>query len=738
MKAVVQDMKSGAMQVGEVPPPALKPGGILVRVRRSLISLGTERAVMALGKKGPLGKALDRPDLARKVLNKAAQEGYWGTYQVVRNLLAAPIPLGYSCAGEVMQVGEEASEFSVGERVACAGLAFANHAEVDYIPRNLAVKMPAALSYDSACFVAVGSVALQGTRLARLALGERVAVLGLGLVGQICMQLVRCAGGTVIAFDPDAGKHALARELGAHDVLGDEEALRRSVTELSDGQGADAVLVCAASSSSAPLQLAAALSRLKGRVVLIGQTGMKLERRAFFEKEIELVVSRSYGPGRYDPAYEERGIDYPYGYVRWTERRNMQAFLELLGREDARVEPLITHRFAIDEAERAYEIVSGKRKEPAIAIVLEYDTHEQAATRLELRPTSGEAPRAARGSLQSLRLGVIGAGNFAQGVLLPAFARQEGVRFEVFCTSSGFTSEAIARRYKAASCTSDPEEVIHDPNVDAVLIATRHDQHAPLALAALRAGKAVFVEKPLALDPDSLEVLRAFAREAGPPRLMVGFNRRFSPLAVACRRFFEGSREPLSVFYRVNAGQLPADSWVFDSVQGGGRIIGEGCHFIDMLCYLTGAWPRRVYAESLQAASEASVDRQSVQVSLRMSDGSVATLHYLSNGDPSLPKEYCEVFGGQKVAILENYRSLTLHCGNRRKRRRLMNQQKGFREEAAAFVGALRSGGPMPIDFETLVAVTRATFLVHESLDSGAAVQADPPETAVRVDPPER
>ena len=719
MKAVIQDMKSGAMQVGEVPPPALKPGGVLVRVRRSLISLGTERAVMALGKKGPLGKALDRPDLARKVLHKAAQEGYWGTYQVVRNLLAAPIPLGYSCAGEVIEVGEEASEFNVGDSVACAGLAFANHAEVDYIPRNLAVKMPSGLSYDSACFVAVGSVAMQGTRLVRLALGERVVVMGLGLVGQISTQLVRCAGGTVIAFDPDAGKHAMARELGAHTVLGDEASLRRAVAELTEGQGADAVLVCAASSSSAPVLLAAAISRLKGRVVMVGDTGLKLERRAFFEKEIELIVSRSYGPGRYDPAYEERGIDYPYSYVRWTERRNMQAFLELLGRENVRVEPLITHRYAIQEADRAYEIVTGSRKEPAVAIVLEYDAQERTARGVALRPASRSTRRS------DLRLGVIGAGQFAQGVLLPAFARQAGVSFETFCTSSGFTSKAIAGRYKAASCTSDPEAVIHDSNIDAVLIATRHDQHARLALAALRAGKAVFVEKPLALDRASLEALCDFAREYGPPRLLVGFNRRFSPLAVACRTFFEESRDPLSVLYRVNAGQLPADSWVFDRVQGGGRIVGEGCHFIDMLCYLTDARPTRLYAESLAVGSEPGADRQTVQVSLRMSNGSMGTIHYLSNGDPSLPKEYCEVFGGQKSAILDNFRSLTLHSGGRRKKQRLMNQQKGFREEAAAFVEALRSGGPMPIDFETLVAVTRATFLVHESLDSGSAVETD-------------
>jgi polar amino acid transport system substrate-binding protein len=324
-----------------------------------------------------------------------------------------------------------------------------------------------------------------------------------------------------------------------------------------------------------------------------------------------------------------------------------------------------------------------------------------------------------------VRLGVIGAGQFAQGVLLPAFARQKSVGFQSFCTASGFTSKAIAERYKAASCTSDPSEVIEDENIDAVVIATRHDQHAPLALQALRAGKAVFVEKPLALDAESLESLCEFARANGPPRLMVGFNRRFSPLAAQCRSFFEGTNEPLSALYRINAGALPRDSWVFDPVRGGGRIIGEGCHFIDTLCYLTDALPTRVYAESLVAEGERTLDRDTVSISLRMSNGSICTVQYLANGDPSLPKEYCEVFGGQKSAILDNYRTLTLHRGNRKRKRRLMNQEKGFKEEAAAFVDAVKSGGPMPIDFESLVAVTRATFLVHESLDNGSAVDLD-------------
>ncbi len=716
MKVVLQDMKSGRLAVGDVPSPALRPDGVLVRVRRSLISLGTDRAVIALAKKTPLGKAQDRPDLARKVINKARQEGWWSTYQVVRNLLAAPIPLGYSCAGEVVAVGANAAEFKVGDRVACAGLNYANHAEVDYVPRNLAVKLPEGVSFESASFVALGAIAMQGTRLARVQLGERVVLLGLGLVGQICAQLVRCAGGTVIALEPDLGKHELARRLGAHHVLGSRDALLQTVRELSDGVGADSVLVCAAGKSSAILADAAEAVRLKGRVVVVGDVGMDIERRPFFEKEIELIVSRSYGPGRYDPAYEERGLDYPLPYVRWTERRNMLSFLELVARGDVAVEPLITHSFPIEQAESAYEIVTGKRPEPAIAIALTYEGPRETPARIALRPNL--TPRAHG---DRVRLGVIGAGQFAQGVLLPAFRRQR-VSFQSFCTASGLTSRSVAERYGAAACTSDPLDVIHDSAVDAVVIATRHDQHARLALEALRAGKAVFVEKPLCITPQELSELCAFAAEHGPPRLQIGFNRRFAPLAREARALFADRAEPLSIAYRVNAGTFPPETWVFDPQLGGGRLIGEGCHFVDTICFLAGALPERVFAERIATPGESSLNRDSVLVALRLADGSVGTLHYLANGDPSLAKEYVEIFGAQRTALLDNYRSLSLHRGNRRRKRRHLNQQKGFEQETAAFVEALRSGGPMPVPFDEIVAVTQTTFLALESLSCGAPV----------------
>ena len=719
MKAVTQNLKTGKLQVDELPAPILRPDGLLVRVHRSLISLGTERAVIALANKGPLGKAKDRPDLFRKVLNKARQEGYWSTYKVVRNLMSTPIPLGYSCAGEVLEVGARATEFHVGDRVACAGLGHANHAEIDYVPRNLAARMPESVSYDDGCFVTVGTIALHGVRLANIALGDRVVVLGLGLVGQIAAQLARCAGATVIACDLDPAKLDMAKRLGAHHVV-PAGALASTVAELTGGLGADSVLLCAAAKSDEPMRQAAAVSRLKGRVIVVGDVGMTIERRPFFEKELTLLVSRSYGPGRYDPDYELRGRDYPAAYVRWTEGRNMQAFLDLLARGDVKLSPLVTHRFAIDDAESAYDVVTGARPEPAVAILLEYDNEPAAGSRVNL-PEARPAVRRAPGD--QLRCGVIGAGQFAQGVLLPALTAQPGVHLQAVCTASGFTSRHVGAKYNAEYCTSDPDEVIVDPNVDAVIVATRHDQHARLAAAAIRAGKAVFVEKPLALDRAGLDDVLDAVRSSPNARLMVGFNRRFAPLTIRCREFFGDVAEPLFVSYRVNAGAVPADSWVFDPVEGGGRILGEICHFVDLVSFLGGAPPSRVFAEEVGRDARS---RQNVTVTVRLANDGVGVINYLATGDAAVPKEYVEVFGGGRTAQLDNFRRLSMFRDNRRRRQRLFNQAKGHAEEMAAFVKAVQGGGAMPIDLPSIVAVTVATFLIPRSLEQGMPLSIDP------------
>lgn len=719
MKAVLQDMKSGALSVGDVPPPALQRGGILVQVTRSVISLGTERSIIALAKKGPIGKAQDRPDLARKVLNRAKQEGLWNTYQVVKNLLASPIPLGYSCAGRVIAVGADVSEFRVGDRVACAGLGFANHAEVNYVPRNLATRIPDGVSDDGAAFVAIASIAMHGLRLAELSLGESVFVLGLGLVGQIAVQLARASGATVIGFDPDPAKVELARRFGARVAA---TSPRDALTQLRDatgGHGADAVLICAAAKSDGPLKLAAQASRLRGRVISVGDVPLKLDRRAFFEKEIQVLVSRSYGPGRYDPAYEVRGVDYPLPYVRWTERRNMSAFLELMAQGAIDLSPLITHRFEIARAEAAYDVVTGAEGKRALAIVLEYPTRESAPPARAIHLRNSRSP--ASGS--AIRLGAIGAGQFAKGILLPEFRKHREVEFVAVCTVSGLTSRTPAERYGAQYATSDAQELINDERINSVVITTRHDQHADLVAAAIRAGKAVFCEKPLASTPAGLEsVIDALRSASVTPRLLTGFNRRFSPLARATRDFISRGSSPQSILYRVNAGPVQPDNWVIDPVSGGGRIVGEVCHFIDFACFLTGSMPARVYAEHVAATNERVTDRESVSVTVTFADGSVAVIQYVTCGDTSVPKERVEVAAGGRTAVLENFRTLSLHDDNRTKRRRLMNQQKGHSEEVEAFVRAIADGGAMPIDIETQLAVARATFAIEMSLASRAPV----------------
>jgi len=715
VKAVLQDMKSGTLSVGDVPPPTLQNGGVLVQVTRSVISLGTERSIIALAKKGPIGKAQDRPDLARKVLNRAKQEGLWNTYQVVKNLLASPIPLGYSCAGRVIAVGRDVTELRAGDRVACAGLGFANHAEVNYVPRNLATPIPEGVSDDGAAFVAIASIAMHGLRLAHLSLGESVLVLGLGLVGQISVQLARAAGATVIGFDPDPVKVELAKRSGARVADTNPRDLLTRIKEATGGHGVDAVLICAAAKTDAPLKLAAQASRLRGRVISVGDVPLNLDRRAFFEKEIEVCVSRSYGPGRYDPAYEVRGHDYPLPYVRWTERRNMSAFLELLARGAVDLTPLITHRYEIENAEKAYEVVTGAEGKRALAIVLEYPNGHDVAV-----PSRAIHLRTGRPTTDSVvRLGVIGAGQFAKGILLPEFRKHRDVQFVGVCTVSGLTSRSPAERYGAQFATSDAMEILGDERINTVVVATRHDQHADLVAAALRAGKAVFCEKPLASTAAGLDtVIDALNASASTPRLLVGFNRRFSPLAVAARDFVRQGAAPQSILYRVNAGAVASDSWVIDPVSGGGRIVGEVCHFIDFACFLTGSLPVRVFAEQVAAAGERVPDRDSVSVTVSFADGSVAIIQYVACGDTSVAKERVEVAAAGRTAILDNFRTLSLHDDNRGRRRRAMNQQKGHAEEVAEFVRCLSTGQGMPIDIETQLAVTRATFAIESSIVS--------------------
>lgn len=694
MKQVAQHYRSGALSVRKVPAPALKAGHVIVATTTSLLSAGTEKAMTDLAKASLAGKALARPDLVRQVIDKAKREGIVATLEKVRSKLDNPVALGYSCAGRVVEVGAGVDGLKPGDRVACAGAGYATHAELNAIPKNLCVPIPDGVDDEDAAFVTVGAIALQGVRQAQPTLGERVVVIGLGLLGLITVQLLKANGCRVLGFDPVTAKGDLARSLGADAVCA--EGLIEAADGFTSGRGADAVIITASTPSDEPANTAAAIARLKGRIVLVGMVGMHLSRDAFYKKELDVRLSMSYGPGRYDPAYEERGHDYPFAYVRWTERRNMEAFLELIGEGRVTPKALVTHRFAIAEAENAYALLDGG--EPYIGILLTYPRVASGtlARKVEVSPRK-VTPKAG-----TLGIGFIGAGNFAKSVLLPELRRQAGVSLTGVATATGLSGTHAAEKFGFSFATTDAEQILTDPATDVVFIATRHDTHAPLAIEALKAGKHVFVEKPLAINEAQLDAVIA-AAEASDKVLMVGFNRRFAHLIVKARAALKGRTAPLVMLYRVNAGPVPAESWLHGD-EGGGRLIGEVCHFIDTLSFLADAPP--VERQIVQAKDHP--DALSLQ--LRFADGSIGTIVYTSLGDRSFPKEYLEIFGASRVITIDDFRRAVFVSDGRTKRERVARQDKGFAEELRQFLAAVRGEQPPPIALEALRATTEVTF----------------------------
>jgi predicted dehydrogenase/threonine dehydrogenase-like Zn-dependent dehydrogenase len=734
MKQVLQQVKSGEVKVKDVPVPVVRPGFVLVRTAASLISAGTERVAVESGQKGLVSRAIEQPALVRKVIDKARNEGVFSTLEAVRSKLESLTALGYSAAGTVVGLGDETSGFHVGDRVACAGLGYASHAEVLSVPKNLCVRLPQDVGFEAGAFATVGAIALQGVRLAELTLGESVVVIGLGLIGQLTVQLLTAHGCRVFGIDIDAERVNLAKRLGADDgcapngyagvpPAGKKQSgglrteisdAKQQISEWSRGRGADAVLITAGTASNEPVELAGEISRTKGRVIAIGDVGLSIPRKPYYDRELTFKVSMSYGPGRYDPEYEERGHDYPVGYVRWTEGRNIEAFLDLVSSGRMNLEPLITHRFKIEDGERAYKLIGGETDEPYLGVLLGYDSERELETRIEL------AKSATIASAQSVRVGLIGAGDYAKAMLLPNF-KAAGAEFQTIATASGVTARAVGEQYGFRACVSGADEVIDDEQVNLVVIATRPGSHADLARRALERGKQVFVEKPLALTEEELAHV---AETAGAEkRLAVGFNRRFSPLARAAREFFQTEKAPLSINYRVNAGRIPSGHWVHDRAEGGGRIIGEVCHFVDFIHFLTGSLTTRVYAESIAAQSQDTPDADSIFVTLRLADGSNAAIAYLAEGDKSLPKERIEIFGGGKSFVIEDFRSATAYQNGKARTTKLREQDKGQREEVKIVCAMVLEGKPAPISLADLITTTRATFRINESLRTGLPVE---------------
>lgn len=711
MKQILQNFRSGELKVQDVPAPAARAGCVLVANRHSLISAGTEKSTVGVAQKNLVGKAMDRPDLVRKVLDKVKKDGLVETMKMVFARLDTPATLGYSCAGRVIDVGRGVADFRVGDLVACAGQNYASHAEVVSVPRNLCVKVPDGLELADAAYVTLGAIALQGVRQADPRLGEVVAVIGLGLLGQITVQLLKANGCRVIASDLDPGKLVLAREFGADEaVLPDD--LESACASLTVGTGVDVVVLTASTKDDGPVRIAGEICRKKGRVVVVGAVGMNIPREMYYLKELELRLSTSYGPGRYDSGYEEKGNDYPYGYVRWTENRNMAEFLALLAAGKLNVRRLTSHRFPIADGERAYGLMM-EGKEPYLGILLDYPGMEAAPERRRIELVTG-AKRARLG------VGLIGAGNHVKDMLLPPLRRVTGVEIRGVCTGTGANARQLADKIGAAFCTVDYREVLADPEIDAVVVGTRHGAHGAQVAAALEAGKHVFVEKPLCLTEEELVRIEEIypARAQAGQRLMVGFNRRFSPHADKARAFFRGRRNPLVMTYRVNAGPIPATHWIQDPEAGGGRILGEACHFVDFMTSLTGALPVHVQARSIGHHASGLTDDQCA-IMLGFADGSVGTILYAADGDSALEKEYFEAFGDGRALTLRDFQLTECYAQRRCERFRTRTRDKGFAAEMAAFAGDILEARPPSMPFEQIAAVTRACLLAVKSLRTG-------------------
>jgi predicted dehydrogenase len=711
MKQLLQNLRDGKTIVADVPVPEAHAGQALVRVATSLVSAGTERMLVEFGEKSLVGKARSRPDLVRQMLEKAQREGLIPTVQAAFSRLDQPMALGYSSAGTIISLGDGMKGFKIGQRVACAGGGYAVHAEYNLVPRNLLTPLPDSVDFESAAFTTLGAIALHGFRLAGPQVGESVAIIGMGILGLLASQIAAAAGCRLLGIDTDPQRVALAASLGLEAVQRDPAL--ETAQAFTANRGFDIVLICADTTSNDPVELAGVIARDRARIVATGAVGLTFPRKMYYEKELSFINSRSYGPGRYDPAYEENGRDYPLGYVRWTEGRNFQTIVELLANGRLNVKPLITHRFPIDKAPEAYQVITGRTKTPFLGVLLTYGAkNDVPGGKVDLHPLSIQpAP---------VRLGVVGAGLFANSTLLPAIHRQKGIDLVGIASAGGLHAQHSARKFGFSYATSDDQQILDDTHINTVAILTRHDTHAGLVIRALQADKHVFVEKPFAINPEQLDEIEKILSLHTSHILTVGYNRRFAPLAVELSRFLADRTEPLHAHYRVNAGYIPLNHWTHDPEQGGGRIIGEGCHFVDFLTHLAGATPVAVTAHALPDIGKYQQDNLSMTFSFP--DGSVGVIDYLASGDKSFPKERLEVFCGGRVAVLDDFRSLlTVRDGRRKLVRKA--QDKGWYDEWVAFEKAIQTGGQPPIPYDQLIGVTRATFAALDSLKTGTTVQ---------------
>lgn len=724
MKQLIQNIKNGKTTIEDVPIPTPREGQALVKISASLVSAGTERMVVEFAEKNLIGKARSRPDLVKQVLDKAKREGITPTLQAAFNRLDQPMSLGYSSAGTIVALGKNMTGFKVGQRVACAGANYAVHAEYNLVPKNLLTPLPKNVDFESAAFTTLGAIALHGFRLAQTQIGENVAVIGLGLLGLLTIQIASAAGCNVLGIDLDPQRVKLASLLDIQSVT--RSQAEASASAFSHQRGFDAVIICADTSSDDPIQLAGIISRDRGRVVATGAVGLNIPRKIYYEKEISFINSRSYGPGRYDVSYEEDGVDYPLGYVRWSEGRNFEAVVDLLASGKLKVESLISHRFPIEKGVQAYEVITGKKKESFLGVLLTYSEKTKAENKI-IFPSIVHRPSSI------VKLGVLGAGLYANSTLLPILKNNKDFELIGIASSGGFHAQNSGKKFGFHYATSSDDEIINDKNINTVAILTRHDSHAELVIKALKAGKNVFVEKPLAIDVAGLnKVIKQLTIDNRPQTvkhgqsstvhglLTVGFNRRFSPHAQSLKSSIVNRPSSMHLHYRINAGFIPSNHWTQDPNIGGGRIIGEACHFIDLITYLVGAPPVSVHAVALPNNGKYSDDN--VSMTFTFPDGSIGVIDYLANGDKSMPKERLEVFCDGMVAILDDYVKLQI-LENGKWKMESGNQDKGWKNEMSTFARAIKEGSEPPIPYEHLIGVTKATFAAVESIRSKQIVE---------------
>lgn len=716
MKQVLQNMRNGETRVNEVPIPLARERTALVRTAVSLLSAGTERNIVSFAEKNLAEKARSRPDLVRQAIDKAKREGILTTFESVINRLDQPLSLGYSSAGTVVEIGPGLKGFKAGDRVVCTGGNHAVHAEFAVIPQNLLARLPDSVDFESGAFGAIGAIALNGIHLAHLQVGSKVAVIGLGLLGCLTSQIVKASGCDVTGMDIDPHRVEFAKGIEINAYTNDNVA--QNYISFTRGRGFDAVLICADTPTDDTVHLAGVIARDRAYVISLGVVGLNLPRKLYYEKELHFQVSRSSGPGRYDNNYEEEGQDYPIGYVRWTEGRNLEAFIDLLAGKRINVKPLITHRYSINQAENAYDLITGKTGEPYMGVVVTYPHKIPLPKTRKIYSPAQSTPNF---QADRLSLGVIGSGNYANAVFLPMIKKNGGVALAGIASANGVNAQHSASRYGFTYSSSSQQEILDDKTIDLVAVLTRHNQHARAIVDGLKKGKHIFCEKPLAIKKNEIAIIDSALKRANHPYLTVGYNRRFSRFGQMVKSFYGKINEPIFASYRINASYLPPDHWLHDLDQGGGRLVGEGCHFIDFLCYLIGGIPSRVRAVSLPDIGK--YNKDNFHITMEFPDGSIGAITYLANGNKRYSKEYLEVFGAGKIASLDDFRRLSLIDEKTSiQKKTFLTQDKGHQTLWSEFIQSIKTNKSEPIPYEDLIQISYVILACQHALAAGEVI----------------